>query len=308
MAKERRVRKHNPLHPNRAGIQQRLTLPWFHWLNKNMGREKLALSGILSSRWERRIEFPGSCNVDRHPRITQLTQKAWILIPWERHYQHSFPKKATSVVHPRTEEMMIYQKNKLPNVHVLKTKDRWAWILIPCSTGSAGSSCMIMQCAVHLHAICSDRQHVNASQQRRTQRPFFFETLRKLGCPYQSVGRRPSQSLTDLSIRSAGRPPNTIRQRCELVYSLQEKASNAGILFIKTHTYTSTHTQPHILSTQQRILLREKNNLWTSLTDCLTTNHRHRNERLTVFSASSNKRQNSCPRHRCFENSSCGFW
>ena len=40
---------------------------------------------------------------------------------------------------------------------------------------------------------------------------------------------------------------------------ITRKASNAGILFFnKTHTYTSTHTQPHILSTQQRILLREK--------------------------------------------------
>ena len=32
------------------------------------------------------------------------------------------------------------------------------------------------------------------------------------------------------------------------------------------------------------------------------TNPRQRNERLTVFSAASNKRRHSCPRHRCFDN------
>ena len=39
------------------------------------------------------------------------------------------------------------------------------------------------------------------------------------------------------------------------------------------------------------------------MTDWLTTNHRHRNYRLTFSSAASNKRRHSCPRHRGFDNS-----
>ena len=44
------------------------------------------------------------------------------------------------------------------------------------------------------------------------------------------------------------------------------------------------------------------------MTDWLMTNPRHRNERLTVFSAASNKQRRSCPGQRCFENSSLISW
>ena len=45
-----------------------------------------------------------------------------------------------------------------------------------------------------------------------------------------------------------------------------------------------------------------------TMTDWLTTKPRHRNERLTVFSAASNKRRRSCPGHLCFENSFLISW
>ena len=44
------------------------------------------------------------------------------------------------------------------------------------------------------------------------------------------------------------------------------------------------------------------------MTDRLTTNTRHRNDRLTVLLAASNKRRHSCPGHWCFENSSLISW
>ena len=62
-----------------------------------------------------------------------------------------------------------------------------------------------------------------------------------------------------------------------------------------SHTLAATHYTASQLSS-------------TGMTDRLTTNLRHRTERLTGLSAAANTRRHSCPGHRCFENSSLISW
>ena len=71
-------------------------------------------------------------------------------------------------------------------------------------------------------------------------------------------------------------------------------------------TYTRIH--PHIHLRQRTIPSHITQLSSAGMTDRLTTNPRHRNERLTVLLAASNKRRHSCPGHRCFENSSLISW
>ena len=76
-----------------------------------------------------------------------------------------------------------------------------------------------------------------------------------------------------------------------------------GVLFLSKptrtrahiHNHSSSHTTTHSAPRKTTVRL-----AW--LTDSRRTTDR--NERLTVFSAASNKRCHSCPRHRCVENSS----
>ena len=59
---------------------------------------------------------------------------------------------------------------------------------------------------------------------------------------------------------------------------------------MKDHILSSMHSAPH-----------DKQAVRLVMTDWLTTKSRHRNERLTILLAASNKRHHSCPRHRCFK-------
>ena len=73
-----------------------------------------------------------------------------------------------------------------------------------------------------------------------------------------------------------------------------------------TFTYTRIHHHIHL---RQRTIPPHITQLSSAgMTDQLTMNPRHRNERLTVLLAASNKQRHSCPGHRCFENSSLISW
>ena len=69
-----------------------------------------------------------------------------------------------------------------------------------------------------------------------------------------------------------------------------------------TLTYTRMHSHIHL---RQRTIPPHITQLSSAgMTDRPTTNLRHRNKRLTVLLAASNKRRHSCLVHRCFQNSS----
>ena len=72
----------------------------------------------------------------------------------------------------------------------------------------------------------------------------------------------------------------------------------------QTTTHILITNPPHIPTHTIHSAQQNKQAVWLAMTDWFMMSPRHRNERLTSFSAASNKRRHSCPRHRCFENSS----